>query len=106
MAFAVFKFRDDRNYGLTEEQVWYLVEQLHRRLTIPKPIARLIERLQEEARKDPDREEKCEDIVLDDDQKPGLLDTLRKARPDGDQPAWDALLKRVEQDVIEAQGHI
>lgn len=101
MAAVVFKF-PDRGYGLDQEQAWFLVEQLNLRFTIPKPVVRLIERLQEEAGKNPDVDP-SKDIVLDDDQKPRLLDTLRKTRPDGDQPAWDALLKRVEQDVIEAQ---
>ena len=74
-------------------------------MVFPEPIVRLIERLQEDARKNPGLDP-SEDIVLDDDQKSGLLDTLRKARRDGDQPAWDALRARLERDIIEAKGHI
>ena len=104
MAAVVFKF-PDRGYSLDEERAWYLVEHLRRRMVFPEPIVRLIERLQEEARKNPDLDP-SEDIVLDDDQKSGLLDTLREARPDGDQPAWDAFRERLERDIIEAKGHI
>ena len=104
MAAVVFKF-DDRDYGLDENQAKYLVEQLLRRLgPIPEPVVRLIDRLEEEIRKNPDREP-SRDVIFDDDQKPGLLHTMR-TRPTGEQPAWDALLKRVEQDVIDAQGHV
>jgi len=104
VAAVVFKF-PDRGYSLDEERAWYLVEHLRRRMVFPEPIVRLIERLQEEARKNPGLDP-SEDIVLDDDQKSGLLDTLRKARRDGDQPAWDALRARLERDIIEAKGHI
>jgi hypothetical protein len=104
VAAVVFKF-PDRRYGLDENQAKYLVSQLLRRIPpIPEPIVRLIDRLEEEIRKEPNLEP-SRDIILDDDEKPGLLHTLR-TRPTGEQPAWNALLKRVEQDVIEAQGHV
>jgi hypothetical protein len=104
MAAVVFKF-DDRDYGLNQNQAEYLVSQLLRRIPpIPEPIVRLIDRLEEEIRRDPDREP-SHDIILDDDQKPGLLNTLSTRRT-GEEPSWDALLKRVERDVIEMQGHV
>jgi hypothetical protein len=81
----------DRIYGLSQEQAQFLAGLLQRRMTIPEPVAALADQLWAESMRNPDAGHVSRDILLDDEQKRELLDTMSKVRPDGETEAWDEL---------------
>jgi len=91
----------DHVYGLDQHQAQFLAGQMRRRLTVPEPVAQLVDEIWEQSMLNPDAQP-SKNIQLSLEQKKELLEMLRRFTPEGDRTAWDALADGLERELGEA----
>lgn len=92
----------DRVYGLDQHEAQFLAGQMQRRLSIPPVISDLADEIWAQSMRNPDAHETSSDIILEDERKRALLETMTRVKPEGGQDAWDTLVAALERELDES----